>query len=555
MDAAPRPAAASRPPGFRGVFRDDADARAVYAEAAGIQRIWPAAVAVPEDAADLRVLVQWAHATRTPLVPRASGSSMAGGAIGAGVIADVSRLRDVSAVGERRHLLVGPGVLRGEANAAADACGLRFPVDPSSGEFCTIGGMASTNAAGAHTLKYGSARPWVTALDCIFDDGTRAMIRRGQPAPTTVPAVRRFLQDVAPEIRATGAARLQHPGLRKDSSGYAVAEYARSGDLVDLLVGSEGTLAIFAGIELALVERPGATASLLAAFPTLEAAVEGARMARDAGAAACELLDRTFLDFVREAARTGETATRLPAETDAVLLIEIEAASPAAANEAATALSREMRAHGATQVELALGTDAEAALWELRHAASPVLSRLDPALKSMQFIEDGAVPPEHLAAYVRGVRAAMQQHGIRGAIFGHAGDAHIHVNPLIDVRDPAWHTKLHALLGDVVALTARLGGTLSGEHGDGRLRAPFGSMLWPDPDAPAPRLYRAVKAAFDPRGVLNPGAKIAAPGTPIVGDVKYDPSLPPLPPAARRALDRVEGERLYATPRLALLGR
>ncbi|HEY7877058.1 MAG: FAD-binding oxidoreductase [Gemmatimonadales bacterium] len=537
------------------MFRDDAGARAVYAEAAGIQRIWPSAVAVPEDAADLRVLVRWAHATRTPLIPRASGSSMAGGAIGAGVIADVSRLRDVSAVDARRHLLVGPGVLREEADAAAGACGLRFPVDPSSGAFCTIGGMASTNAGGAHTLKYGSTRSWVTALDCIFDDGARALVSRGQPAPTTVPAIRRFLQDVAPEIHAAGAARLQHPGVRKDSSGYAVAEYARSGDLVDLLVGSEGTLAVFAGIELALIERPGATASLLAAFPTLDAAVGAARMARDAGAAACELLDRTFLDFVREAARAGETATRLPAETDAVLLIEIEAASPAAASEGATALSRGMRAHGATQVELALGTDAEAALWELRHAASPVLSRLDPALKSMQFIEDGAVPPEHLAAYVRGVRAAMQHHGIRGAIFGHAGDANIHVNPLIDIRDPAWPTKVRALLGDVVALTVRLGGTLSGEHGDGRLRAPLEPMLWPDPDAPAPRLYRAVKAAFDPHGILNPGAKVAAAGTPILGDVKYDASLPPLPTAARRALDRVDSDRLYATPRLALLGR
>jgi FAD/FMN-containing dehydrogenase len=543
-----------RPPDFRGAFRDDDAARAVYAEAAGIQRIWPVAVAVPEDTADLRVLVRWAHDTRTPLIPRGSGSSMAGGAIGAGVIADVSRLRDISPVDARRHLLVGPGVLRAEADAAAAARGLRFPIDPSSGAFCTIGGMASTNAAGPHTLKYGSIRPWVAALDCIFADGTRAVIRRGQPAPPTVPAVTRFLENVAPGIHAAGAARLQHLGVRKDSSGYAIGAYAHSGDLIDLLVGSEGTLAIFAGVELVLAEQPGATASLLAAFPTLETAVDGAQVARDAGAAACELLDRTFLDFVREAARAGETATRLPAETEAVLLIEIEAGSPAAASDGATALSREMHSHGARHVEVALGPEAERALWELRHAASPVLSRLDPALKSMQFIEDGAVPPEHLAAYVRGVRAAMEAHSIRGAIFGHAGDAHIHVNPLIDVRDPAWRTKVHALLADVVALTARLGGTLSGEHGDGRLRAPLEAAMWPEPDDPAPRLFRAIKAAFDPRDVLNPGAKIAAPGAPLVGDVKYDPGLPPLPPAARHALGRVEGERLYATPRLALLG-
>jgi FAD/FMN-containing dehydrogenase len=543
-----------RPPEFRGVFRDDDLARAVYAEAAGIQRIWPVAVAVPVDAADLRTLVQWAHDTHTPLIPRGSGTSMAGGAIGAGVIADVSRLRDVSPIDAIRHIRVGPGVLRAEVDASAATRGLRFPVDPSSGAYCTVGGMAATNAAGAHTLKYGSMRPWVAALDCIFDDGTRALIRRGQSPPAGIPAIERFLRDAAPAIRAADPAALEHAGVRKDSSGYAVACYARSGDLVDLLVGSEGTLALFAGIELALAERPGATASLLAAFRSLEAAVDGARAARDAGASACELLDRTFLDVVRDAAHADGTAARLPADTDAILLIELEAASPAAAREMAAGLSREMSVSGAVRVETALGADAEAALWELRHAASPVLARLDPSLKSMQVIEDGAVPPEHLAAYVRGVRAAMRAQGIRGAIFGHAGDAHIHVNPLVDVRDPAWRDKLRGLLGDVITLTARLGGTLSGEHGDGRLRAPVEALMWPGPDPLAPRLFRAVKAAFDPGGILNPGSKIALPGDPVLGDVKYDPALPPLPAAARRALDRIADERLYATPRLALLG-
>jgi FAD/FMN-containing dehydrogenase len=509
---------------------------------------------VPADAADLRTLVQWAHETRTPLIPRGSGTSMAGGAIGAGVIADVSRLRDISPVDADRHIRVGPGVLRAEVDAAAGDRGLQFPVDPSSGAYCTVGGMASTNAAGAHTLKYGSMRPWVAALDCIFDDGTRALIRRGQSPPAGIPAVERFLRDAAPAIRAADPAALEHARVRKDSSGYAVACYARSGDLVDLLVGSEGTLALFAGIELALAERPGATASLLAAFPSLEAAVDGARAARDAGASACELLDRTFLDLVREATHTDGTTARLPADTDAVLLIELEAASPAAAREMAAEVSREMSASGAARVDMALGADAEAALWELRHAASPALARLDPSLKSMQVIEDGAVPPEHLAAYVRGVRAAMRKQGIRGAIFGHAGDAHIHVNPLVDVRDPAWRDKLRALLGDVIELTTRLGGTLSGEHGDGRLRAPLEAMMWPGPDALAPRLFRAVKAAFDPGGILNPGSKVARPGDPVLGDVKYDPSLPQLPEAARRALDRIADERLYAMPRLAALG-
>ena len=550
----PRAAAADRPPGFRGVFRADADARAVYAEAAGIQRIWPDAVAVPADAADASVLVRWAHETRTPLVPRGSGTSMAGGAIGPGVIVDLSQLRDLPTVdADHRRMRVGPGVLRGEADAAAAAFGLRFPVDPSSGAYCTIGGMASTNAAGAHTLKFGATRPWVTALDCIFDDGTQAVVRRGQPLPDGVPALTRFLEDAAPEIKAADPTSLVHRDVRKDSSGYAVAEYARGGDLIDLLVGSEGTLGLFVAVEIALIPRPLATASLLAAFPTLEAAVLGATVARQAGASACELLDRTFLDFVREVADVGEPAARLPVATDAVLLIEIEGDSTDRARSAVTDLARAVTAAGAVYVELAFDEAAEAALWELRHAASPILARLDPALKSMQVIEDGAVPPDRLADYVRGVRTAMTRQGMRGAIFGHAGDAHVHVNPLVDVRDPAWRDKVRALLDEVTALTARLGGTLTGEHGDGRLRTPLLPLMWPAGDGVALRLFRAIKTAFDPRGIFNPGVKVAAPGAGILGDVKYDPRLAPLPPLARRALDRVADERAYATPRLSLL--
>src|SRR5690242_5012766 len=183
----------SPPSGFRGTFRDDLDARAVYSEAAGIARILPRAVAVPADADDVCTLVRWAAETRTPLVPRGSGSSMAGGAIGDGVIVDLSRLAMLGAVdAAQRTIRCGPGVLRDAVDAAARAVGLQFPVDPSSGAYCTVGGMASTNSAGAHTLRYGAMRPWVQALDCVFVDGSRAEVRRGAPPPD-VPPLRRFL--------------------------------------------------------------------------------------------------------------------------------------------------------------------------------------------------------------------------------------------------------------------------------------------------------------------------------------------------------------------------
>jgi FAD/FMN-containing dehydrogenase len=472
---------------------------------------------------------------------------MPGGAVGDGSILDLSRLKSIAPVDvEGRRVWAGAGAVRNAADAAARSAGLRFPVDPSSGAFCTVGGMASTNAAGPHTLRFGSMRDWVTALDCVFDDGTRAVVRRGEPPPAGVPAIERFLADAREAILAAPRRFLEHAGVRKESSGYGLAAYSTSGELVDLLVGSEGTLAIVVGVELALAPLPGATSSVLAEFDKLEEAVDGAICARESGASACELLDRTFLDV----AARGGSGTGIAPATEAVLLAEVEGDDEHAAARAASALGKSFEEAGATSVQLAIDPAMEHELWSLRHAASPTLARLDPELKSMQFIEDGAVPPERLPAYVRGVRSALERHGLRGVIFGHAGDAHAHVNPLIDVRTPDWRERVTALLDDVVDLTARLGGTLAGEHGDGRLRTPLLERVWPHETL---ELFALVKRAFDPASTFNPGVKVPLPGQHALGAIKYDPSLPPLPPAARAALDDIERDRAYSTLRLTLL--
>jgi FAD/FMN-containing dehydrogenase len=389
-------------------------------------------------------------------------------------------------------------------------------------------------------------RRWVRALDCVFADGRRAAVRRGSPPPHDVPAVQRFLEDVRPVI--AGARDVNaHRGVLKDSSGYAIRDFAESGEIIDLLVGSEGTLALFVGIELALAPLPGATSSLLATFSSLESAVSGALRAREAGASACELLDRTFLDVV---AQSG--TVRFESHVEAVLLAEVEGETTSAAATNAHALRTAFEDSGASNVQVALDDATEHTLWSLRHAASPILSRLDPALKSMQFIEDGAVPPERLPEYVRGVRRALDAAGIRGVIFGHAGDAHVHVNPLVDVRRPDWRERVEQLLDDVVTLTAALGGTLSGEHGDGRLRTPLLSRVWP---AELLEMFGRIKHAFDPEGILNPGVKVPLAGQRATADIKYDPSLAALPAAARAALDVVERDRAYAMSRLDLVSR
>ena len=537
----------SPPPGYRGLFRTDEDARAVYSEAAGIARIMPRAVAVPWDEADVASLVRWARKNAMPLIPRGSGSSMGGGAIGDGVIVDLSRLRQITSLDpERRTIVVEPGVLRAEVNAAAAPYGLRFPVDPSSGAFCTIGGMVSTNAAGSHSLAFGATRRWVRSLRCVFDDGAIATIRRDETPPPHVAAIERFLATAHARIAAGEETnRARHRGVRKESSGYATAEYARTYDLVDLLVGSEGTLAIVVGVELALAPIAGATSSVLGAFASLESAVDAAVRAREGGAVACELLDRTFLDV----ARAGGSHD-VPADAEAVLLAEVEGESADDAARAARLIASLFESAGATSVRVALDETTETELWELRHAASPILSRLDPSLRSMQFIEDGAVPPDRLADYVRGVRESLARNGIRGVIFGHAGDAHVHVNPLIDVSAKDWRPRMLRVLDEVTSLVSRLGGTLTGEHGDGRLRTPLLERVWSDE---AQSRFLLVKQSFDPNGIFNPGVKVPTPGERAIGAIKYDPSLAPHPANVAAALARVERERAYARSRLELL--
>jgi len=343
---------------------------------------------------------------------------------------------------------------------------------------------------------------------------------------------------------------IAHLGVRKDASGYAIHDYATKADLIDLLVGSEGTLAIIVGIQLKLAPVASATSSVLGAFPSLEAATTAATKAVEVGASACEMLDKTFLSYAVSGKDGDDKVRKLLESSTAVLLAEVEGVNADASASAAQNLARAFRDAGAVEAEVALTADAEQELWHLRHAASPILSDLT-HLTSMQFIEDGAVALPKLPEYVKGVKAALAAREISGVIFGHAGDAHVHVNPLVDVRQPDWRARITSLLEDVVALTRTLGGTLTGEHGDGRIRTPLLARVW---HKDAIKAFCQIKKAFDPQNIFNPGVKVPLTGQKPLGDIKYDPSLPPLPEKARSALDDIVKSRAYDRFRLSLIG-
>jgi FAD/FMN-containing dehydrogenase len=501
------PSAAPSPAPFRGRFLLDEKDRAAYAGASGILRAVPRAVAVPADREDLVDLVSWASRSGTPLVPRSAATGMPGGNVGAGVAIDLlspfQRIGAVDAAARRLHVEVG-ATLAG-VNEVCRPHGLHFPVDPSSGARCTFGGMLANNSAGPHSVRHGSVRRWVQALEVVLADGTLARCERGSPPESAA------LRRIAAEIDAAVLPQRQRvldrwPRVRKNSSGYALREYLESGDLLDLLVGSEGTLCLMVSAVVTLAPLPRHRGLALLEFTDLERAGAAVQSLLAADPATCEMLDRTFLELVR--AGGGPTTYPIRPGLEAILLVEMDGETTEDVREGlgrVAAISGEVGAAHA----LAMTAEEQTAMWGLRRAASPIIAQQAGARVSMQFIEDCVVPIEHLATYVRELRAILERHGLPAVIFGHAGDGNLHVNPLVDVHAPGWLSTLEAVLGDVAALVARLGGTLAGEHGDGRLRAPLLETIW---GAETVALFRAVKSAFDPHGILNPGVILPLPG-------------------------------------------
>ncbi|MGH7498207.1 MAG: FAD-binding oxidoreductase [Gemmatimonadales bacterium] len=523
------------PPAIRGLFRTDRRARAAYAEGAGIYRILPAAVCVPADSEDVASVMHWAATHNVSLVPRGAGSAMGGGNVGEGVILDLTALPHRLELDAARRLVRTSAAVRvAELNFAADAAGLRLPPDPSSGAWATVGGVVSTNAAGARSVRYGSMRRWVEAVELVTAEGELVELRRSSRPVARVLA--RFEAEAAPLIQAASdeiAARF--PRTRKNSSGYALDHYLATGDPLDLVIGAEGTLGAITAVEWRLDDVPAARGGLKVSLRSLDALAEVVAALLRSDPSAVELLDRTFLEMVGEGG------------AEAVILVELERATPQEVRAAVAAAAKLVRPW-ASGVDTALTADAAQRLWSLRHAASPILAGLPEERRSLQVIEDACVPVERMGEYVRAVRESAAARGIPVVIFGHAGDGHVHVNLLPRVTDPGWEASVAILLEEVTDVVVALGGTPSGEHGDGRLRAALLPRIY-GPNIVA--LFERVKRSFDPVGILNPGIILPS-GEPPVSRLKVGSQAIPLPDDIGSGLRRIEQKAGYARNRLEL---
>jgi FAD/FMN-containing dehydrogenase len=534
------------PPAIRGVFRSDERARAAYAEGAGIYRILPIAVCLPADRDDLVALTRWASEHRVPLVPRGAGSAMSGGNVGEGVVVDLTRLpRRLEIRPAERLAVTSANVSLAELNIAADPHRLRLPPDPSSGRFATLGGMVSTNASGARTVRYGSVRRWVVGLELVTPAGEVLELRRGggPPAASDAATARRFEADVAPAIVAAQhiiAARF--PRTRKNSSGYALDDWLASRDLLDLVVGAEGTLGFVTRVDWRLDPQPAHRAGLRVELRSLDDLVKVVATLLACEPSAVELLDRTFLDLIRHT-EVGEGL----GGAEAILLVEIERGDPRALREAVAKASEGVRPWAAA-VDTALTAASSARLWELRHAASPILARLPEDRRSLQVIEDGCVPLDRIGEYIRIVRRVTSARDISAVIFGHAGDGHVHVNLLPKVGQAGWEQSVAGVLEEVSDAVIRLGGTPSGEHGDGRLRAGLLQRVYGQEIV---GLFRKLKETFDPLGILAPGVILPS-DEPAITRLKVGREAAPIPDDIARALREIERGAGYARSRLEL---
>jgi FAD/FMN-containing dehydrogenase len=512
----PRPAAFDPIDGFGGAFVLDEAERTTYGQASGILSGFPDAVVVPRTADDVAATVRWAAARGLALIPRGAGTGMPGGNVGRGIAVDLHRhFRDAPEVdAAARTARVLPGVTLAELNAAAAGDGLLFPVDPSSGERATLGGIIANNSGGSHTVLYGSTRRWIESLDVVLADGTTARTTRGERERD--PRLARILAQIDALLAGRRDEILARwPKVRKNSSGYALKEYLESGDAVDLLVGSEGTLALVTAATVRLAPVPKARGLALVEFTDLAAAGAAVEHILTLHPATCEIIDRTFIDLVRQ----GDEDPGYPLREglEAILFVEMEGDSE---DEAAAKLRALEAAMGgvADRVSLAMDAARQERFWHVRHAASPLIAKLAGHRVSMQFIEDGVVPVARLAEYIRMLRRILGERGLPAVIFGHAGDGNLHVNPLVDVRKPGWRDEVESIVFEVAEGIAALGGTMTGEHGDGRLRAPLLETIW---GAEMAGLFRAVKDAFDPAGILNPGVILPLPGQRPLDGIRY----------------------------------
>ena len=516
----------------RGETRFDAFSRGRYATDASIYQIMPAGVVVPRAATDIAAALDAAREAGLPLTMRGGGTSQCGQTVNSGLIVDCSKYLDriLDLDVEGRRAVVEPGIVLDDLNRALKPHGLWFPVDVSTGSRATIGGMVGNNSCGARSLRYGTTRDNVTRIEGYLADGTGFDFGPGSGNRVPEPLLRQMLDLGA---RDAGEIAARFPKVQRRVGGYnidALVPDAAPINLAHLLIGSEGTLATSTAIEIRLSPLPSSTRVLgVCHFPTFRAAMEAAKSLVALGPTSVELVDETMIDLARAIpiyARTLEQFVR--GDPAAMLLVEF-ADTPPENDENMRRLADTLsdlgygfgkggeREGGVVEVrDMALAAE----IGELRKAGLNIMMSMKDEGKPVSFVEDCAVPLDHLPEYTDRLTEVFKSHGTNGTWYAHASEGCLHVRPVLNLKLDADVRKMRAIAEAAFEMVREYKGSHSGEHGDGIVRSEFhGAMFGPQ----ILRAFEEVKAAFDPETRLNHGKIVHAPKMDDRSLMRYPP--------------------------------
>lgn len=518
----------------RGEVRFDPFSRILYSTDASLYQVLPVGVVVPRDEEDVRAALQVAAEFRTPVVPRGGGTSLAGQSIGAAVVLDFSKYMDriVRLDPAGPWAVVQPGVVQDELNRAAQPHGLRLGPDTSTSNRATLGGMIGNNSCGSRSVVYGKTMDHLLELRVLLWDGMEMTLRSWDPAtyrekledPGREGHIYRGLQDLV--SRHAQEIRRRFPNLLRRVSGYNLDRLLHNPqDLTQLIAGSEGTLAVVVEARVKLVPRPHRTALAILHFPDVFTALDSTPAILRYGPTAVELVDRMILDMTRQQREYARRMTFVQGDPGALLVVEFSEDKEDELVDRVDALAREIQqqtaAYACVRVLDPAGQDN---VWRVRKAGQGLLQGIRGERKPLAFVEDTAVPPEQLGAYMRRFSQILHQEGVQAAFYAHASVGCIHVRPLLNPKDREDLQRMVRIAQAVGELVLEFGGAMSGEHGDGMVRSwflerYFGSQIY--------QAFRAVKRLFDPHHLMNPGKIVDAPA--MNESLRYGPEYRTVP--------------------------
>lgn len=473
-----------------------------------IYEVRPLLVAVPADLEDLRKIIGFAAQEGLAITPRGGGSGTAGSALGKGIVVALPRggiwdeISGFAVKGGMAVVSAGAGVFHNELQNYLRARGYFLPADVSSAKISRIGGNISTKASGPHALKYGSIDRFLVQVEFFTARGE--LINTADES--TIPArIRDRLENLTRRIREDEEASklLRARTAMKTASGYNMFAFLKdypAGELLtQLLAGSVGTLGFITRATLRGEVYQPERATMLIYFDDLVEAGKAVGAIRDQGVAAMELLNRETIRIIREKSGLG----RELAPDEHLLLIEFEGPGLLTQIEKVKKILQAKGFRTTRPPAVATAAEEMEKLWELRKRILPLISNPAPGIEALSVVNDVGVDPLYLADCIADLQGVFKKHGMEALIYGHAGSGNLHLRPLFELDKPDLKGRIKRLADEVYGVIFRHGGTITAEHGMGRLRAPYLRREWGD------RLYghmKELKTIFDPQGLFNPGA-------------------------------------------------